>query len=169
MLNSTWYLNGNWSDCNAKKASSPAVEISGEAPLIIERFHTFTDTVRCHFLLDHLHLFAIIDAEKLRNLHSQVPTTNFFISLQKLLIHLNADAEWGLYHLLPWSARGNRKAGCLCRQGRARWSNGCSREALIKLLSDFTLKFSCNGRNNPTRIASYLRQQSVLQRTAEPR
>ncbi|WP_296099527.1 hypothetical protein [Dialister sp.] len=33
-----------------------------------------------------------------------------------------------------------------------------SREALIKSLSDFILGFLCNARNNPTRIASYLRR-----------
>ena len=32
------------------------------------------------------------------------------------------------------------------------------REALIKSLSDFILGFLCNARNNPTRIASYLRR-----------
>ena len=32
------------------------------------------------------------------------------------------------------------------------------REALIKSLFDYTLVFSCNTRNNPTRIASYLRR-----------
>ena len=31
-------------------------------------------------------------------------------------------------------------------------------ETLIKSLFDFTLVFSCNARNNPTRIASYLRR-----------
>mgnify|MGYP004659149489 FL=1 len=33
-----------------------------------------------------------------------------------------------------------------------------SKETLIKSLFDFTLVFSCNARNNPTRIASYLRR-----------
>ena len=32
------------------------------------------------------------------------------------------------------------------------------KEALIKLLSDFTLEFLCIARNNLTRIASYLRK-----------
>ena len=32
------------------------------------------------------------------------------------------------------------------------------KEALIKSLSDFTLKFLCIARNNLTRIASYLRK-----------
>ena len=36
------------------------------------------------------------------------------------------------------------------------------REALIKSLSDFILGFLCNARNNSTRIASYLRQQSCI-------
>ena len=34
----------------------------------------------------------------------------------------------------------------------------CSRETLIKSLSDFTLEFLCIARNNLTRIASYLRK-----------
>ena len=33
-----------------------------------------------------------------------------------------------------------------------------SKETLIESLFDFTLVFSCNARNNPTRIASYLRR-----------
>ena len=37
-----------------------------------------------------------------------------------------------------------------------------SREALIKSLSDFILGFLCNARNNSTRIASYLKQQSCI-------
>ena len=37
-------------------------------------------------------------------------------------------------------------------------TGGASREALIKSLSDFILGFLCNARNNPTRIASYLRR-----------
>ena len=37
-------------------------------------------------------------------------------------------------------------------------SRNLSREALIKSLSDFILGFLCNARNNPTRIASYLRR-----------
>ena len=37
-----------------------------------------------------------------------------------------------------------------------------SREALIKSLFDYTLVFSCNTRNNPTRLASYLKQQSCI-------
>ena len=32
------------------------------------------------------------------------------------------------------------------------------KEMLIKSLFDFTLEFSCNARNNPTQIASYLRR-----------
>ena len=36
------------------------------------------------------------------------------------------------------------------------------KEALIKSLSDFILGFLCNARNNSTRIASYLRQQSCI-------
>ena len=32
------------------------------------------------------------------------------------------------------------------------------KETLIKSLFDFTLVFSCSARNNPTRIASYLRR-----------
>ena len=32
------------------------------------------------------------------------------------------------------------------------------KETLIESLFDFTLVFSCNARNNPTRIASYLRR-----------
>ena len=34
----------------------------------------------------------------------------------------------------------------------------CTREALIKSLSDFILVFLFNARNKPTRIASYLRR-----------
>ena len=39
---------------------------------------------------------------------------------------------------------------------------GPAKEALIKSLSDFILGFLCNARNNSTRIASYLRQQSCI-------
>ena len=46
--------------------------------------------------------------------------------------------------------------------GRAQRDGGGSREALIKSLFDYTLVFSCNTRNNPTRIASYLKQQSCI-------
>ena len=35
------------------------------------------------------------------------------------------------------------------------------KEALIKSLFDYTLVFSCNTRNNPTRIASYLKQSCI--------
>jgi hypothetical protein len=41
-------------------------------------------------------------------------------------------------------------------------SSTVSKEALIKSLSDFILGFLCNARNNSTRIASYLRQQSCI-------
>ena len=44
-------------------------------------------------------------------------------------------------------------------------SRNLSREALIKSLSDFILGFLCNARNNPTRIASYLRRIMTKQCT----
>ena len=37
-------------------------------------------------------------------------------------------------------------------------SHSFFKETLIKSLFDFTLVFSCSARNNPTRIASYLRR-----------
>ena len=37
-------------------------------------------------------------------------------------------------------------------------AKGCSKEALIKSLSDFILVFLSNARNKSTRIASYLRR-----------